>query len=157
MAQLNPGSSALPKYWAYQPCFLVRPTYGSPQLCCPLQYFPFPFHLLSSSSSSWWFTARSRSIIPFPAAAVPIPTPCFVGAIFPTPCAGLAGRRLRTPAILFYSSLGCSTWFRPLSIYNNVLNSGLKYLVVSFSNSYSGSYSGLNGAIVAKLYMRANS
>ena len=35
----------------------------------------------------------------------------------------------------------------------NVLNSGLRHLAVSFLNSYSG----LNEAIAAKLYMRANS
>ncbi len=40
-----------------------------------------------------------------------------------------------------------------LSIMVNVLNSGLKHLAVSFSNIYSG----LNEAIAAKLYMRANS
>jgi hypothetical protein len=40
---------------------------------------------------------------------------------------------------------------------DNVLNSELRHLAVSFSNSYSDSYSGLNGAITAKLYMRANS
>lgn len=47
------------------------------------------------------------------------------------------------------------TWLLPLL--SNVLNSGVRHLAIGFSNSYIGSYSELNGAIAAKMYMRTNS